>query len=116
MLFSIDMASSSPLFEQLAASIRSQVIAGEAIAGERLPAARDLAESLEINVHTVLRAYQIMRDEGFIELRRGRGAVVTQRSQDYAQLASDIARVVTEAQRLQLTPSALSALIRKEWE
>jgi hypothetical protein len=42
--------------------------------------------------------------------------VVTQRSQDYAQLATDIARVVAEAQRLQLTQSALGALIRKEWE
>ena len=89
---------------------------GDAVAGERLPAARDLAESLEINVHTVLRAYQILRDEGFIELRRGRGAIVTQRSNDYAQLATDIARVVAEAQRLQLTQSALGALIRKEWE
>jgi len=115
-LFTIDLASPTPLFEQLAASIRSHVMAGEARTGERLPAARELADSLEINVHTVLRAYQIMRDEGFIELRRGRGAVVTQRSQDYAQLASDITRVVAEAQRLELTQSALSALIRKEWE
>jgi len=114
-LYSIDLASPVLLFDQLAANIRSQVMAGDAAAGERLPAARELAESLEINVHTVLRAYQILRDEGFIELRRGRGAVVTERSQDYAQLAKDIARVVAEAQRLQLTQSALSALIRKEW-
>jgi GntR family transcriptional regulator len=115
-LYSIDLASPVPLFDQLASNIRSQVMVGDAVTGERLPAARELAESLEINVHTVLRAYQILRDEGFIELRRGRGAVVTQRSQDYAQLATDIARVVAEAQRLQLTQSALGALIRKEWE
>ncbi len=115
MLLSVDTASAVPLFEQLAVGIRSEVMAGGLAAGERLPAARDLADSLEINIHTVLRAYQVLRDEGFIELRRGRGAIVTVRSHDYEQLAADIARVVAEAKRLDITAGALSAMIRKAY-
>jgi GntR family transcriptional regulator len=115
-LVTVDLASALPLFEQLVAGIRAQIIVGELRAGERLPAARELAASLELNVHTVLRAYQVLRDEGFIDLRRGRGAVVAHRAGDYAQLGREIDRVVAEARKLDLTPSALTALIRKAFE
>ena len=115
MLITIDPGSAEPLFEQLVSGIRSQVIDGTLREGERLPAARDLADSLEINVHTVLRAYQILRDEAFIELRRGRGAVVAPRAHDYAQLAADIDRLVADARKLELTAAALTALVRKAY-
>lgn len=116
MLITIDPGSAEPLFEQLAAGIRSQIIAGDVRAGERLPAARELGDSLEINVHTVLRAYQELRDEGFIELRRGRGAVVASRAHDYAELSSDIRSLVAHAKKLELSPAALTALIRKAYQ
>lgn len=116
MLLTIDQASTVPLFEQLVAAIREQVMGGELAVGERLPAARELAASLAVNVHTVLRAYQVLRDEGFIELRRGRGAVVTGRAHDYAQLARDIERVVVEAKRLELSVGAVGDLVRKAFE
>lgn len=116
MLLTIDPASALPLFEQLVMSIRGQIISGVLVAGQRLPTARDLAEALEINVHTVLRAYQILRDEGFVDLRRGRGAIVADRAHDYGKLAASITRVVAEAKTLELTPGALSALIREAWE
>jgi GntR family transcriptional regulator len=112
----VDPSSPLPLFEQVVAGIRGQVIDGDLAVGERLPAARELAASLDINVHTVLRAYQQLRDEGFIDLRRGRGAVVADRAGDYAQLTKDIQRVVAEARRLDLTPGAIGALIRKAFE
>ena len=116
MLITIDPSSAEPLFEQLVAAIRSQIIEGTLVSGERLPAARDLGESLEVNVHTVLKAYQVLRDEGFIELRRGRGAVVTARAHDYLQLSADITRLVADARKLDLTPGALAALVRKEYQ
>ncbi len=115
MLLTVDPAAPQPLFEQLVASIRNAILSGSVVSGERLPTARDLAQSLDINLHTVLRAYQVLRDEGFIELRRGRGAVVTERTRDYEQLMADIGRLVSEAKRLDLTPSALSDLIREAW-
>jgi len=115
MFLTIDLGGAEPLFEQLVSGIRSQVIDGSLAPGERLPAARDLADSLDVNVHTILRAYQVLRDEGFLDLRRGRGAAVTSRSLDYRQLAKDIDGLIAEAKRLDLTPGALSALIREAW-
>ncbi|MBB4932040.1 DNA-binding transcriptional regulator YhcF (GntR family) [Lipingzhangella halophila] len=76
MLITIDPESSQPLAEQVAASVRAALSKGTAQAGDKLPAARTVASALEINLHTVLRGYQQLRDEGLVELRRGRGAVI----------------------------------------
>lgn len=96
--------------------LRGQIIAGKIPVGNRLPSARDLAESLEVNVHTVLRAYQILRDEGFIDLRRGRGALVADHAKDYRELSLGVSQLVAEAKALELTPGALGALITEAWE
>ncbi len=116
MLIRVDPSSAVPLFEQLAASLRASAVSGRLRAGERLPAARELGDSLDINVHTVLRAYQLLRDEGLIELRRGRGATVTDRAVDYAGLSSAIASVIDEARALDVSPTTLTALIREAYQ
>jgi len=115
MLIRVDPSSAIPLFEQLAAAVRSEVLRQSVVAGERLPSARDLAESLDLNVHTVLRGYQLLRDEGLIDLRRGRGAVVTDHARNYAALAAVLPQLVAEAKRLNLSPTALAALIREAY-
>ena len=115
MILRIDPASAVPLFEQLAASVRSEAGRGALAAGERLPAAREVAESLDVNIHTVLRAYQVLRDEGLVDLRRGRGAVVTQRVGQYGELGEAIPRLVTAAKELGLSVHTLTAMIRQEY-
>ncbi|PKQ30601.1 MAG: GntR family transcriptional regulator [Actinobacteria bacterium HGW-Actinobacteria-2] len=114
MLFRIDPSANEPLFAQLAAQVRAAVADGSLRHGERLPAARDLAGSLEINLHTVLRAYQDLRDEGLIELRRGRGAVITARAgQDLAVLRQALAAVAAESRRLELADETTIALLKE---
>src|ERR1035437_2050400 len=82
MLFRIDPSGTEPLAAQLARQIRSAAARGELTPGLRLPSARYVADSLGVNLHTVLRAYQDVRDEGLIDLRRGRGAVMTSAARD----------------------------------
>lgn len=77
MLFVIDPASPEPIFEQLLHQIRAQVLSGKISKGTRLPAAKELANTLDINLHTVLHAYRQLADEGVISLGRGRGAIVS---------------------------------------
>jgi GntR family transcriptional regulator len=115
MLIRIDPSSSEPLFEQLAASVRELVSTGAASAGERLPSARELAAALDVNVHTVLHAYQQLRDEGLIELRRGRGAILTGGATSVADLAKHVDVLVAEARRLGVAPATLTAMITKAY-
>jgi GntR family transcriptional regulator len=64
------------LYEQVAAEIRRAIADGEAKPGERLPPAKDLAAILGVNTNTVLRSLRLLRDEGLLEFRRGRGVSV----------------------------------------
>ena len=115
MLIRVDPASEVPLFEQVAACVRAEVLRAAVRSGDKLPSARTLADSLDINVHTVLHAYQMLRDEGLVDLRRGRGAVITAHAEDYARLAAYLPGLVTEAKNLNLSASALAALIREAY-
>ena len=116
MLIKIDPAGTEPLFTQLAASVRGAIVRGEVSAGERLPSARDLATSLGVNIHTVLRGYQELRDEGLLELRRGRGAVVTDSAVGgRAELQRAVTEVCGVARRLGLRQDELTELIAHEF-
>jgi GntR family transcriptional regulator len=65
------------LHEQVAGAIRRAIAEGEAGPGDRIPQARDLAAELGVNGNTVLRALRVLRDEGVIEMGRGRSIRVT---------------------------------------
>ncbi len=69
----VDRSDPALLHDQVAADIRRAIAGGEAKPGERLPPARDLAAVLGVNSNTVLRALRLLRDEGLLEFRRGRG-------------------------------------------
>ncbi|GAA2032221.1 GntR family transcriptional regulator [Agromyces tropicus] len=72
----IDRHDPTDFYEQVAGQIRRAIAEGEAKPGERLPPAKDLAAVLEVNTNTVLRALRLLRDEGLLEFRRGRGVSV----------------------------------------
>jgi len=72
----VNKADPTDLYEQVAAEIRRAIADGEAEPGERLPPARDLAAILGVNTNTVLRSLRLLRDEGLLEFRRGRGVSV----------------------------------------
>lgn len=113
MLIRVNPASDVPLFVQVAASVRVDAAAGRVRAGDRLPAAREVADSLGINVHTVLRAYQDLRDEGLIDLRRGRGAVVTEVAASLSTLNEDVRALVARSRALGISPELLASLIKE---
>jgi GntR family transcriptional regulator len=72
----VDRGDPTDLYQQVAGEIRRAIAEGEAKPGERLPPAKDLAAVLGVNTNTVLRALRILRDEGLLEFRRGRGISV----------------------------------------
>lgn len=114
MLIRVDPAAGTPLAEQIAAQVRG-AIAGEVLrSGDRLAPARELAEALEVNMHTVLRAYGQLRDEGLLELRPGRGATVCgSGSRDRARLVAAARSLLYEARRLGWTTDQVVDEVRR---
>lgn len=115
MLVRIDPASGVPIFDQVAASVRAELARGGLRPGDRLPAAREVAAALDVNVHTVLKAYQALRDEGLVDLRRGRGAIVTDRAGLSADLLSAIHSLVVDARAADVSVDTLAAVIVEEY-
>lgn len=76
MLIEIDFSSDEAIYMQL----RNQIIIGIATStiqeGETLPSVRQLAQTVGINMHTVNKAYTVLKQEGFIQLDRRKGAVI----------------------------------------
>ncbi|PFG42680.1 GntR family transcriptional regulator [Isoptericola jiangsuensis] len=114
MLWTIDAASDEPLYAQLVAQARVAAARGDLTPGDRLPSARELASSLDLNVHTVLKAYRQLRDDGLVELRRGRGAVVTARAAtDIGAVEHALAAFVAAARSARLSPEAATTLVKE---
>lgn len=106
-----------PLHEQIAHALREGILNGSVTDGERLPTAKALGDSLGVSLHTVLRAYQALRDAGLLELRRGRGAIVTalpEPTRDSATAILDDA--VNRLNSLGLPPETVLALFRSRLE
>lgn len=78
MAVKLDMASPVPLYMQIKNQIIIAIASGDYEPGARLPSVRAFAEELEVNMHTVNKAYLLLRDEGYITLDRRRGGVVSQ--------------------------------------
>ena len=72
----VDKTDPTDLYTQVAGEIRRAIAEGEAKPGERLPPAKDLAAVLGVNTNTVLRSLRVLREEGLLEFRRGRGVSV----------------------------------------
>lgn len=75
----IDLAANVPIYEQIANGLRAELVAGQLAPGDRLPTVRVLAIDLGVHHNTVAQAYRQLADEGWLELKRHRGATVRQR-------------------------------------
>ncbi len=72
----LDPRSPTPLYAQIAGTIRVAVAAGELESGQTLPSVRQLAVRLRVNPATVVQAYRDLEAEGFVEMRQGAGTFI----------------------------------------
>jgi DNA-binding transcriptional regulator YhcF (GntR family) len=113
MLFSVDDRDPRPLYEQIVTEIKAAVADGRLSIGEILPGVRELADGLGVNLHTVHKAYQRLRDAGVIDLRIGRRARVATRGRPAGrrQVEKTIVRRVEEL----ATDAAMLGVTRQEF-
>ncbi len=76
MILKIDVDSEEALYVQLCNQIIRGIATEMLHEGDSLPSVRQLADEIGINMHTVNKAYAVLRQEGFLRLDRRRGAVI----------------------------------------
>lgn len=77
MILKIDMASDVPIYQQVRDEIVCLIGMGELSSGDELPTVRSLAEDLDINPMTIQKSYNMLKNEGFVEIHRRSGAQVS---------------------------------------
>lgn len=105
MILQVDLTSEEPIYQQIRSQVVHGVATGELVAGDALPSVRSLAADLGVNMHTVNKAYAVLRDEGYVVMRRRTGAVIADRtetlspetrSQERERLAEQLYRLALE--------------------
>ncbi len=120
MWFHIDPASGTPIYMQIVDQVKQAAAGGVLRPGQRLPATRDLAITLAVNPNTVIKAYQVLEREGFIEMPRGRGAYISaaadasEKQERLRALQPAIVRLAAEVYRLGCADDEVLALVQAE--
>ena len=119
MILEVDFNSEEALYIQL----RNQIIVGIATnrlkEGESLPSVRQLAESIGINMHTVNKAYTVLKQEGFVKVDRRRGAVIAidaDRISDLEQMRESLRVILARASCRNISREDVHALIDEIYE
>lgn len=81
MLIKIDFESEIPIYTQIKNQIVEGIANGELAEGESLPSVRQLAGDIAVNMHTVNKAYSLLKDKGFVSVHKRKGVVVNKLSQ-----------------------------------
>lgn len=76
---SIDLASATPVYRQIANALRAHLVGGSFRPDDTLPTVRQLATDLGVHHNTVAEAYRVLAGEGWLDLKRRRGVTVLAR-------------------------------------
>lgn len=119
MMIEIDFNSDEAIYVQL----RNQIIYGIATSriqeGDSLPSVRQLAEEIGINMHTVNKAYAVLREEGIIHLDRRKGAVIAidiDRMQALETMKRQLSVVLAKGRCKNITKEDVYALVDEIYE
>ncbi len=119
MIIEIDFNSDEALYLQL----RNQIILGIATSrireGDELPSVRQLAGDIGINMHTVNKAYAVLKQEGFIKVDRRRGAVISidaDRMQTISELRKELKVILAKVSCKNISREEVHALIDEIYE
>jgi GntR family transcriptional regulator len=117
---SINDTDATPVYRQIVDNVRSEIAAGRLKPGENLPSVRELAANLNINVNTVHKAYQMLRQMKIVVVRQARGVIVAPQvgelfgsRENEGVLAEHIVSLLAEADRLGFSAKDVVRMIMK---
>lgn len=122
MLLQVDMSSEKPIYEQIKDAVIEAILKAEVVEGELLPSSRMLAGSLGVNMHTVGKAYNLLKQGGFVTVLRNKGVMVNG-SDKYAaddayrkSLQEALKGIINEARCRGLGESQMNDVIKSLYE
>lgn len=121
MFIEIDFSSDEAIYVQLCNRIIMGIAGNELKEGDALPSVRQLAESVGINMHTVNKAYTVLKQDGFVRVDRRKGAVIAvnaDRARELAQMRQDLKVILAKAICKNISCQEVHALIDEiyqEW-
>jgi len=112
-MYSIDLQSRTPIYEQLYKKVVELILKRELLPGDKLPSVRELAKDIGVNPNTVAKAFQLLERDKVIYSLAGRGSFVAKVNADAVRDAalSDFDRAVTEALGAGITKTELTERI-----
>lgn len=114
MIVRIDFNSNEAIYIQLINSIIMGIATDELHEGDALPSVRQLADEIGINMHTVNKAYSILRQEGYIKLDRRKGAVIAvdiDRLNAVNELADSLRMIIAKALCRNVSPDEVHEIV-----
>ncbi|MCC0648218.1 GntR family transcriptional regulator [Clostridioides sp. ZZV15-6598] len=78
MILNLDFNSDKSIYVQIKEEITKAIASGELKINESLPSVRSMAENIGVNLHTVNKSYNELKEEGFLNIDRRKGAIVAQ--------------------------------------
>ena len=114
MYIEIDFSSDEAIYQQLCNQIIQGIAMSRLVDGEVLPSVRQMAEDIGINMHTVNKAYTVLKQEGFVKVDRRRGAVVSvhaDKEKALDQIRRDMRAVLVEARCRNLSREDVHRLV-----
>lgn len=114
----ISNSSNQPIYEQIVRQVKSQIMAGDLVAGEQLPSIRALANSLRVSAITTKRAYADLEAQGFIETVQGKGSFVAGgndellREERLREVEAHLGKAIDAARALGLADEELVEMLR----
>lgn len=114
MMIEIDFNSDEAIYIQLCNQIIMGIATSRIREGDSLPSVRQMAENIGINMHTVNKAYAVLREQGIIQLDRRRGAVIAidlNKLQALEEMKSQLAIVLAKGRCRQISREEIHALV-----
>ncbi|MCQ2539705.1 MAG: GntR family transcriptional regulator [Acetatifactor sp.] len=119
MQIEIDFNSDDALYLQLYNQIIMGIAADRFREGDSLPSVRQLADSIGINMHTVNKAYTILKQEGYVRVDRRRGAVIAidvDKMQTLAELKKQLQVILAKGSCKNISKDEIHQLIEEIYE
>ena len=119
MLWEIDFNSDEALYLQICNRVILGIASDEIQEGDSLPSVRQLADSIGINMHTVNKAYAMLRQEGFVKIDRRKGAVIAldaDKLQTIQELRRDLRVILAKARCRSVTKDEMIALVEEMYD